>query len=142
MVAHVPRAVAAALLFPANAAACMLAGPIPATVERVVDGDTIRMRATIWIDQAIEVSVRLAGVDAPELFRPKCAAERAKAVAAKAFVEDFLASGAANLSDVRHDKYAGRVIARVDASGVDLSAALLAAGLAASHDDFEWCLTG
>ena len=54
-------------------------GPARGQVERVIDGDTVKMRVAIWLDQEILVSVRLADVDAPELFRPKCEAERALA---------------------------------------------------------------
>ena len=49
----------------------VLPGPIPATIERVVDGDTIDVRARIWLGQEIVVRVRLAGLDAPELSRPE-----------------------------------------------------------------------
>ncbi len=57
-------------------------------------GGTVKMRAYIWVDQELIVSVRVAGIDAPELFRPKCAAEKLKASAAKAFVEEFLSAEA------------------------------------------------
>ncbi|MEZ5921166.1 MAG: hypothetical protein R3C60_07395 [Parvularculaceae bacterium] len=60
------------------AAASDLPGPVPARVERVVDGDTVRVAAEIWVDQTVSISVRLKDVDAPELFRPKCPAEKAR----------------------------------------------------------------
>lgn len=53
-----------------------LPGPIPAEVIKIVDGDTVKVRAHIWVDQTVEISVRLRGIDAPELYRPKCAAEK------------------------------------------------------------------
>ena len=115
------------------------AGPASAVIERVVDGDTIKMRIAIWIDQEVRVSVRLAGVDAPELFRPKCAAEKARARAAKVFVEDFLKGGDAALLDIARGKYAGRVVARVEANGRDLGTALVAAGYAVASDKGDWC---
>jgi len=114
-------------------------GPVAARLERVVDGDTVKMRATIWIDQELRVSVRLAGIDAPELFGPECAEEKRKARAAKAFVEDFLKAGEAKLHDIKRGKYAGRVIARIEADGRDLAAALLAAGHAVAGAKGEWC---
>ena len=49
-----------------------LAGPVPATVERVIDGDTLVVRARIWHGQEIIVRVRLANVDTPELSRSAC----------------------------------------------------------------------
>jgi len=114
-------------------------GPRPAAVERVVDGDTVKMRVAIWIDQELVVSVRVAGIDAPELFRPKCAAEKTLAREAKAFAEDFLAGGTATLYDITRGKYAGRVVARIEAGGGDLGAALVAAGLAVEGGRGIWC---
>lgn len=118
-----------------------LPGPVPATVLRVVDGDTLRVRAEIWLDQWIEVSVRLRGVDTPEL-RGKCASE--KAAAAKA--RDWLAAvavGGVLLHDIGPDKYASRVDARVVAAdGRDLAAGLIAAGLARAYAGEKregWC---
>lgn len=124
--------------FAAFPAAADYSGPAKGRVERVIDGDTVKMRVAIWLDQEILVSVRLAGVDAPELFRPKCEAERALAREAKRFAEDFLRGGAAGLEDIGQDKYAGRVVARIEANGVDLGAALTAAGLAAPGKR-DWC---
>jgi endonuclease YncB( thermonuclease family) len=50
----------------------VLAGPVMARVIRVYDGDTILVRARIWVDQEIEIRVRLAGVDTPEI-KGQCA---------------------------------------------------------------------
>ena len=77
-----------------------IAGPVDAVVERVVDGDTVRVSARIWVDQYVSVSVRLKDVDAPELFRPQCPAEKEKAQAAKDFVEGMLGAGAVTLREV------------------------------------------
>ena len=58
--------IAALLALPGVAmAADTLPGPIQAEVLRVIDGDTIEVRAKIWLDQYIETNVRLAGLDAP-----------------------------------------------------------------------------
>jgi endonuclease YncB( thermonuclease family) len=123
------------------AASSSLPGPISAAVERVIDGDTFKARAAIWIDQDILVSVRLAGADTPELARPLCPTERKKAEAAQAFTAAFL-GGRAILRDIRHDKYAGRVVARVEnAAGADLAEALIERGLAAPGESAAWCPT-
>lgn len=129
------------LAAPLPAAAGDIAGPVSATVERVVDGDTVRVSAQIWVDQLVSVSVRLRDVDAPELFRPQCPAEKERAREAKAYVEAMLGAGEVSLSDVAHDKYGGRVVARlVTASGADVGAALLAEGLAVATGDADpWC---
>lgn len=112
-----------------------LPGPIPATVIRVLDGDTIEVSARIWLDQIVTVEVRLAGVDAPETYRPPCAEHRDPGLAAAAFVTD-LSAGDVTLFDVEHDKYGGRVVARVVLpDGRDLSDLLLEAGHAWAYGD-------
>ncbi len=56
----------------------VLSGPVPATVIEVMDGDTVKVRARIWLGQDLSTRVRLAGIDAPEL-NGGCARERALA---------------------------------------------------------------
>ncbi len=122
----------------------LLPGPVPARVIQVIDGDTIAVKARIWLGQEVETRVRIAGVDAPEL-AGRCERERALAARARAFVEDMVDSGEVVLSQIQYDKFAGRVVARVEtSSGEDLSAALLAAGLArpyAGGARTPWCDT-
>lgn len=123
------------------AVAAPIEGPVAASVERVIDGDTVRVTARIWVGHSVSVSVRLAGVDAPELYRPKCAAERELARRAKAFVEAMLTGGEVTLADIVHDKYGGRVVARVETpSGEDVGEALLGEGLAVEERaEKAWC---
>lgn len=122
-----------------------VAGPVAARVIDVLDGDTILVRARIWIGQEVETRVRLDGVDAPEL-RGGCAFERRLADAARAFVATAVGGGTVRLSDVRYDKYGGRVLARVTtAEGDDLGALLVAAGLARAYHGGRrgrWCGDG
>lgn len=119
-----------------------LPGPVRAEVLSVIDGDTILVRARIWLDLELSVHVRLAGVDAPEL-RGRCAEERHLAERARALVERAVDGGRVVLSELEHDKYAGRVVARVTTpDGRDLASALLAAGLARPYDGGargSWC---
>ena len=125
-----------------------LAGPVPAVVTEVVDGDTLEVRARIWLGQDLAIRVRLAGIDAPEA-GSRCAEERALALRARAFLAERLIPhpGApppvVRLRDIRNGKYAGRVLARVEApAGRDLGGALLAAGLARRYDGGRrapWC---
>lgn len=120
-----------------------LAGPIPAQVLRVVDGDTLSVRARIWINQELETSVRILGIDAPEL-NGACEAERAKARQARAFLAKRTENRLVVLHDISNDKYGGRVLARVvTESGEDLGAILLGEGLAVPYDGHgpkeKWC---
>lgn len=150
-----PRLTGAAILLwlsvisvaPAAGAEDILTGPVPAVVEDVIDGDTLRVRARIWLGQDLSIYVRLAGVDAPEV-RGACARERELAQQAQSFVASSLTPGrdelpSVRLREVRYGKYARRVVARVETeAGLDLSAALLAAGLALPYDGGRrpsWC---
>jgi len=130
---------AAPLTSAAHAARTAELGPTRGVVERVVDGDTVRVRVAIWIDQELSVAVRVADIDAPELFRPKCIAEKQMARQAKTFVENFLGDGEVMLFGIEQGKYAGRVVARIEAHGADLGAALVAAGLAVDAHKGNWC---
>lgn len=146
-----PRRVFAGLLLPIilvlapappTAARERLAGPVPAEIVEVIDGDTVKVRAHIWLGQAIETSVRLDGINTPEL-RGGCDEERRLAARARDYLMQLLQGGAVSLRDVRYDKYGGRVVARVDDdAGRDLGAALIAAGLARPYDGGKrrpWC---
>jgi endonuclease YncB( thermonuclease family) len=131
----------ALVLVGSAAARDQVPGPVEAEVIRVIDGDTIVVRAKLWPNLLAETHVRLAGVDAPEL-NGHCDAERERAEQARAFVESRLEHAAIRLFDVRTDKYGGRVLARVEADGRDLADQLLAAGLARPYHGRKrdgWC---
>lgn len=117
-------------------------GPISAWVLRVIDGDTIAVRARIWIGQSVETRVRIAGVDTPEL-RGHCAYESELAVAARDLVVELIGNRPATLWDVRYDKFGGRVLARVESdAGEDIATLLIAAGLGRPYDGGKrapWC---
>ena len=142
--ARVAAALAAGVTLVAAAAPAgeVLPGPVPARVLEVIDGDTVLVRAHIWLGQEVSIRVRLAGVDAPEL-RSACAEEREAARAARSFLAARLAHGQAQLSDIHYGKFAGRVVARLhDADGADLSAVLVEAGLARAYAGgarTPWC---
>lgn len=127
---------------PAAAGDDVLRGPVAARVVSVLDGDTLLVRARLWLDQHLDVRVRLGGVDAPEL-RGRCPGERLLACRARAFVEATVAGGEVALTDIRYGKFARRVVARVSAAGVpDLAQGLLARGLARPYGGGprpDWC---
>ncbi|MEO1038979.1 MAG: thermonuclease family protein [Pseudomonadota bacterium] len=119
-------------------------GPVPAEILRVVDADTLAVRAHIWPGHSVETRVRLAGVDAPEVFRPACPAEAELGEEASAFVESRLPVGASVfLHEVRLGSFAGRVIGRVALpDGSDLGALLVTRGLAVPDGaPSPWCPT-
>lgn len=148
VIAILTAALAAPLAAPTDAAERpalnRLAGPVSAEVLRVVDGDTIEVRAHIWLGQEITTLVRLARIDAPEL-KGKCESERAAALRAKAAIEEKLAGGDVTLRDITFEKYAGRVMSRVETSGgEDLARALKDDGFVRAYGGAKrlpWCVT-
>ncbi|MEQ1888850.1 MAG: thermonuclease family protein [Alphaproteobacteria bacterium] len=124
-----------------------LQGPVQAVVERVIDGDTLAVRARIWLGQELRVHVRIARIDTPEL-TSRCSHEREAAGLARDFIHTILyADGQSEpavwLNDIDQDKYGGRVLARVTVrSGGDIAQALVQAGLARIYDGkkrADWC---
>ena len=118
-----------------------LPGPIPAELIRVVDGDTIRVRAHIWPDHSVDVMVRLEGIDAPEIHRPDCRAERTLAEQAKSEIES-ITDTSVTLHNVHLGKYAGRVVAQARLpNGINLADHLVEKGLAHSETARRnWCI--
>jgi endonuclease YncB( thermonuclease family) len=141
-----PLATAAAVLILAGStgpgARDVLAGPVPAEVVEVLDGDTIAVRARIWLGQELATHVRLAGIDTPEL-HGKCERERRLAAAARDLLASRLVERRVTLQDVQFGKYAGRVVARVATeSGEDVADVLISAGLARPYGGGSrrpWC---
>lgn len=120
----------------------VIEGPVAANVVRVVDGDTLKLKVHIWIGQTVEVDVRVAGIDAPEL-KGKCPAERTKAAEARDYLDSLVGGRAIRIAQIRNDKYGGRVIADVtEPEAGDIATAMLARGLARTYDGGKrepWC---
>ncbi|HET7715051.1 MAG TPA: thermonuclease family protein [Bauldia sp.] len=139
------RLALAAALFstsPLAAGAEVIAGPVPAEVIRVVDGDTLALRARVWIGLEVTVNARIRGIDAPER-NGKCAREKALAETARLRLAAAAGDGKVRLTRIENDKYAGRVIADiVTDAGTDLAEAMLASGLVRAYDGGTrdpWC---
>ncbi len=135
----------AACLASAGVAAERLAGPYPAAVERVVDGDTLAVRVTIWLQHDIRVAVRLRGIDAPEL-RGRCDGEKLRAEAATKALALLVTDRPVLLTSIEGDKYFGRVVAdEATSDGKDLGALLIAGGFARAYGGgarAPWCEVG
>ena len=115
-------------------------GPINAQVVRVYDGDTLTVDAQPWPGITIRVSVRVDGIDTPEI-RGRCQAEKDLAIRARDFVRATVGE-AVQLTNVRLGKYAGRVIAVVWVGGQSLAEMIIAEGLGRPYDGGVregWC---
>jgi endonuclease YncB( thermonuclease family) len=143
-VASAPAAALAASLLAADPAGGerLLGGPVEARVISVIDGDTLRAAAFIWPGHEVTVSVRIRGIDAPEI-KSRCEAERRAAERAKSALEDLVGLGSVRLRDVGGGKYYGRVLADVEAAdGTPVGAALLSLDLVRPYGGGRrdpWC---
>lgn len=118
-----------------------MAGPLRAKVIEAIDGDTLRVEVKVWLGQNLQTLVRIDGIDTPER-RGKCEAEKEKAEEAREKLA-AIAGDEVILIRVRHDKFAGRVLAIVhDVSGADIAAQLQGAGVARRYAGGKrggWC---
>lgn len=105
-----------------------ITGPVLARVVDVYDGDTAKVIAEPWPGVEIRVSVRLRGIDAPEI-RGQCDYEKALAVKARDRLIELIGDSVL-LYDIGPDKYSGRVDADVWAGDVHPAAILVKEGLA------------
>lgn len=119
-----------------------LAGTYRAQVLQVIDGDTLEARVHVWMGQEVVTRVRIKDIDAPEI-TGACGPERELAIAARQRVVALTNGPGLVLTDVRPDKYFGRVVARLIGSGdVDVGEALLREGLARTYRGGRresWC---
>lgn len=104
-------------------------GPYVAQVVKVTDSDTIELLVHTWPDTTVKIGVRVNGIDTPEIFRPKCEAEKIKARQASNYVKTLLPIGSTvEVRDVFTGKFGGRVVADISfasATGTDTLAKAL-----------------
>jgi endonuclease YncB( thermonuclease family) len=129
-------------LFFANASA-FAAATVSATVNYIVDGDTFSASVNLTDDVKISVRVRIIDIDAPEL-HGECDREIKMAHDAKRRLGELLPDGATvSLSEIKDDKYLGRIDARVrNASGTDVGHVLVGEKLARKYSGKKrgaWC---
>lgn len=104
-------------------------GPVAAKVVKVYDGDTFTVEACPWPGLEAKASVRVNGLDTPEI-RGKCEEEKQKAVEAREFVKGLILGETVFLERVRLGKYAGRVVVDVKLdSGGSLADRIISQGL-------------
>lgn len=116
-------------------------GPYVASYVRAYDGDTVTLKILIWPDLNKVATVRLRGIDAPEI-RGECDREKRRAWAARDFVRDALGEASSVFVTIHgFDKY-GRALADIDINGEDLAGQVVEAGHAREYDGgvrLGWC---
>jgi endonuclease YncB( thermonuclease family) len=117
-----------------------VSGIIVCAVLSVYDGDTIKVVCNPWPDMTIQTSVRLDGIDTPEL-RGKCRLEKELAILARERTRNLIGKEV-ELRNVRNGKFAGRVIADVFSDGNNLAQILITEGHGREYDGGKregWC---
>lgn len=105
-------------------------GPVSADVLRVLDGDTFVAAAKLWPGHVLTVSVRLRGIDAPEM-RARCDGERRAAERARDGLAGLIGGRSVVISNIAGAKYYGRVLADVTTpDGRDVAPAMVEMALA------------
>ena len=105
-----------------------VAGPVSARIVRIIDGDTVVVDAHPWPGHAVRVSVRLRGIDAPEI-HSRCPAVREAGQRAREALATLLGGeDRVDLHDISGGKYYGRVLAAISNRNGELAPILLARG--------------
>ncbi|MBA2375216.1 MAG: thermonuclease family protein [Rubrobacter sp.] len=104
-------------------------GPYRASIERVVDGDTVHVLLSLGLDEYAYRMVRIADINVPEVFSgPKEERERGKA--SRDFLAAFAPPGTqCRLTTKRDAASLGRYVANIElADGRDIATVLVEAG--------------
>ncbi|MBX3583882.1 MAG: thermonuclease family protein [Rhizobiaceae bacterium] len=127
---------------PGPAAIKRVAGPVEATVLKVLDGDTFLAEAHVWPGHSVRINIRIRGIDAPEM-KARCGAERIAANRARDALSGLLSAGPVLISNIAGAKYYGRVLADVmTPNGEDVAPILLQDGLVRRYGGgrrVSWC---
>ena len=113
-----------------------------AIITDAYDGDTLNVEANIWPDLAWIGSVRVLGIDTPEI-AGECDREKRWAIASRNYVRNLLIDETVYLTSIENDKYGGRVLANLSLEdGRSLSDLLIEGNYGRAYDGGErgdWC---
>lgn len=115
-------------------------------VTKVIDGDTFEIETTdqSLLIQELGLRIRVSGIDTPEM-KGKCAKEKELAQKAKKIASVLMLNKDVKLSNVKWDKFGGRIDAKVEIDNIDLAQALIKNKLAIEYNGEKksknWCLT-
>jgi endonuclease YncB( thermonuclease family) len=96
-------------------------GPAMILLSSAVDGDTVKFFFLV------EATGRLAGIDAPERSTPE-------GIAARAYLQALLPAGPVDADLRGREKYGRTLLTFPDATGRDVCAAMVDAGMAKAYD--------
>ncbi len=117
-------------------------------VLRVLDGDTLEIKNE-FLPEELKLFVRIKGIDTPEKsFRAKCLKEKKLAQKATDFTTKLINEAIANkqnidFSEIKWDKYGGRIVAKVKIGNKIIGDELIKNGLAKPYfgeKKSSWCV--
>lgn len=111
---------------------------------RAIDGDTIKAELSTLPESLRHISIRILGIDTPELHRYKCEKEKENADKARLYLHSLLATAdKVRLENLKWDKFGGRILAKVFFDGKDASDLLIRNGFAVPYHGEkkikDWC---
>ena len=112
---------------------------------KITDGDTIKLDVSKEspLIKKLGLSVRIKGIDTPEKApRAKCKKESELGQQATKYTTELVGNKELLLSEVKNDRYGGRIVANVKVGGVDIAQELLKKGLAKVYNGEKkksWC---
>lgn len=112
----------------------------PASLVRVIDGDTVVLESQVWPNVTVSHHFRLYGIDTPET-RTKNLCEKAKGLAARAFLASYLANKTISTANEKVGAF-GRIRGTLMANGFDVSQVMIKAGYAVPYfggKHINWC---
>lgn len=116
-------------------------------VIRVVDGDSLEI-ANEFLPEELKLFVRIKGIDTPEKApRAKCEKENILAQKASNYTKNSIEKAQKNhqkitFSEIKWDKYGGRIVAKVMIDETELGQELVRKGLARIYNGEKkktWC---
>ena len=113
-------------------------------VIKVIDGDTIEVEVPFF-PKELKLSVRILGIDTPEKGgKAECKEEADLAIKASEFTKKFFKQlgNQASFSNIKWDKFGGRVLANVAIKGDDLGNQLIEKGYERAYNGEKkksWC---
>lgn len=117
-------------------------GELSATTGYIFDGDTFSARVNLENGADISVRVRIRNIDAPEI-HGECKEEIEMANLARDRLSELLPKGTTvGLSNIKDDKYLGRIDALVSLNGRDVGEIMMDEELAREYNGgkrMSWC---
>jgi len=115
-------------------------GPYDARLVRVVDGDTVELDMDVYPDITIRTHLRINGINSPELRGSLC--EKTAGQNAREYARKILAGAYLRVVNVRHGKFAGRMVGDLWVNDRSFAEIMIETGHAVAYDGGKrekWC---